>query len=244
MGNGVANSISKLHLRASGSFTAREGANARAMNRLAHSDEEHATHKEVAWSFYVGILLSTASSLCLLNHPNEFDPASASHLDWQPHIPDVGTAAYRDVTKYLDKAIAVSVSKGYSHIMACGDQQTYNRIIFCKMNSPVKYASLTPIPGEWHFTVHCLMALHQLHWSWFLCWFVLETQGNFCTKTVIEKWDSVVRYNDYLFFHETIIAGIFQYLKEVVPPAVLRDKDVLFANAKANAGESLVQLLG
>ena len=46
--------------------------------------------------------------------------------------------------------------------MAVGDQQTYSRMVWLKIYHPSRYAWLLPLPGEFHFTVHVLMALHQL----------------------------------------------------------------------------------
>jgi len=220
-----------------GDFSPQPGAEARTVSRLIHSAPEHDAHKAAVWALYVSISF-TSEARCVLNHP-DYQPDGPTFVAWQPHIADVGTAAYRDVTKYQNTTMAVARSRGIGHLLSGGNQQTFIRSVFSKRMNPAQFDMLTIVPGEWHFCVHVCMAMHILHWAPFLSWFVADTGGNFFTKTVIEKWDSVVRYDDYRFFHETMIVAILQYLKEVVPERILRDNDALFANASDNAGRNL-----
>jgi hypothetical protein len=214
-------------------LTVQDGTEARTMTRILESQADHESHRTSIWGLYMGILFNS-SARSALGHPNGHNPGGPSRIIWMPHIPDVGTAAYGDVQKFLNTAIDEMRARGLEHVFACGDQQTFIRIVFSKRFSPVQYSMITPCPGEWHFCVHVLMAIHLLHWKPFLSWF--NTRG-FCQKTVIYKWDSVVRYDDYKFFHEAIIAGCLEYLKQVVPRAVLENIGAFKQNCSRNKGK-------
>ena len=63
-------------------------------------------------------------------------------------------------------------------------------------------------------------------------------------KTVIGKWDSVVRFDDYRFFHETLIVAMLVFLNELVPDAVLADPDGLREALKNNSGQLCMSTYG
>ena len=196
------------------------------MHRLLAA-EEHKSFRGRVWDHY-STVVGGGAGLDILNHPS-YDPPCPSHCSWMPHIPDVGTYAY---------------SKGFEHLLAIGDQQTFSRAIFSKRRNPLWGQMYTVLPGEWHFAVHALMAVHSLFWCPLLCWFAEEGHGDFCVKTVIGKWDSVVRFDDYRFFHETLIVAMLVFLNELVPDAVLADPDGLREALKNNSGQLSMSTYG
>ena len=98
----------------------------------------------------------------------------------------------------------------------------------------LKYDWVVPFPGEFHFVVHLLMAIHIL-WYTQLVGYVLLHSG-VSTESIVEKWDSVEKYNRHRFFYEALIVGALEYLKEVIPKELMSDPVALLQRAKRNKG--------
>ena len=82
---------------------------------------------------------------------------------YQEPVLNVNTASYQDIdtsTQFIsDRKLA-----GSEMILIVGDQQLHIRLLWQKIYNPDRWNWMLPLPGEWHFSVHVLMALHKL---WF-----------------------------------------------------------------------------
>ena len=87
------------------------------------------------------------------------------------------------------------------------EQQSYSRMLHLSIAGGAEYQWMIPAPGEFHFFVHALMALHKNEsgwWSAMVGWVRSpydeqhdppQHGGGFCCDAIVEKWDSVEKYN-------------------------------------------------
>eukprot|EP00966_Prymnesium_polylepis_P201730 4674348-Prymnesium_polylepis.2 len=115
--------------------------------------------------------------------------------------------------------------------MAVGDQQTFSRMMFLKLFNPERYAWLLPLSGEFHFTVHALMAVHILWYACFIKWVVFQLD---CTKTIKGLWTSVELYKYYDHFYQMVIGCLAEYVEEVVPAELLHQPEALMRAVSDN----------
>lgn len=194
------------------------------------------------WSFCVDVLLEDGE-FALLYHP-DVDGAQ-DRIIIQHHVPtEHGTAAYED-NKILLAKIGAHVKNvlGRQFAFVVGDQQSYSRMTFLKRRETASLEFVIPMPGDFHFAVHYLMGIHGLWFDTFISWFVLTI--GLCAKTCgggenPAKWGSVEKYNDYRFLYEVIIVSLMRYLKEAVPPGLLKNIPLLMKLAEQNRGATVV----
>jgi hypothetical protein len=141
---------------------------------------------------------------------------------------DVLTGAYDDVLKTLNTIQQYVISElGMKLAFVWGDQQSYSRMVSLTISGEKAFQWLVPCPGEFHFIVHALMAVHHQDsgwWAWFLGWVTKEAAdddelsgGGFMSDQIGDKWDSVEKYNGYCAFHEALSCAVLEYLQEVLP---------------------------
>ena len=88
---------------------------------------------------------------------------------------DAATASYDDVDPFLNIMIATMCAiENFKLVMVVGDGQSYSRMVWLKINRPDIFKWLIPLPGEFHFIVHVLMAIHILWYAPLICFFTLE----------------------------------------------------------------------
>ena len=124
--------------------------------------------KNQAWRGFMGVALQGGD---ILGRPDVPKPERSEMIFEEP-IMDAGTAAYSDVDRWLGAVKRMylflitlpilAVSEAASMVMAVGDQQTWSRMLWLKLYHPSRYDWLLPLPGEFHFTYHALMAMHIL----------------------------------------------------------------------------------
>ena len=95
-------------------LTVQDGTEARTMTRILESQADHESHR-TSMGPYMGILSTPVPVQRLA--PKWPQPWWPSRIIWMPHIPDVGTAAYGDVQKFLNTAIAEMRARGLEHLL-------------------------------------------------------------------------------------------------------------------------------
>jgi hypothetical protein len=194
----------------------------------------------VAWAYFV------AGSLA--GHRGDARPDFApfqdkkTDLDYQNPILEVGTASKEDIAEIVSTIEEKCINEmGHKVVILAGDYQTFKNIICLKQQHRETTKWLCPVPGEWHWWVHALMAIHQ---TWFDVLFVhlIETDG-FCSHTVINRWDSVEKFAHYRFFHETFTCAALEYLKQVVPEFALKTPTMLEKACAKNQGPCLLRIV-
>lgn len=187
-----------------------------------------------SWKEGIDIIYQGAC-INVLKHP-DYDPGQRTYYVYMNHVPTMnGTASYDDVSKALDAIKEYMVNtQQIGRIIVVGDQQTFSRMVWLKRYQPDHYAWCIPFPGEFHFVVHVLMAIHLLWWTQ-LVGYVVQHAG-VCQQSIDEKWDSVEKYNRHRFFYETLIVGCLEYVKGVVPEELMRDPAALLDAAESNKG--------
>jgi hypothetical protein len=197
---------------------------------------EMVEHEVSLWRFFCRI--HKGGTLDLLKRRGSSAPARSKLCFGNP-VMDCLTGAYEDV----DETLAV-IKKyvlqtlGMRLAVVWGDQQSYSRMVHLAIAGGVEYAWMIPAPGEFHFTVHALMALHKKEsgwWSALIEWVCLpydeeakppQLGGGFCCS-IAEKWDSVEKYNQYCAFYEGLICAVMEYVQEMVPAWLLHVPTVL-----------------
>ena len=91
---------------------------------------------------------------------------------------------------------------------------------------------LLPLPGEFHFEKHVLMALHILWWPALIHWVVWKTSRE---KTIKQVWTSIEACHHYDFLYMLVIVTLVDHLVEVVPPPLLLQPDLLLHRVRDNA---------
>ena len=81
---------------------------------------------------------------------------------FQEHVPtNTGTAAYGDVRALLSAVVAYMTLLGISVFLLGGDQQTFSRALWIRrFDQGGPYTAIVPFVGDFHTTVHMLMAIH------------------------------------------------------------------------------------
>ena len=190
------------------------------------------TFKFVAWHSLIDAASDESGAAAVLNHPDT--AAARDHIIYQDHVPtDNGTAGYADVRKFLAvlKLLVVSTLR-IPLAFVLGDQQSFSRMIWLKRKERDAYGFVIPFYGDFHFTVHLLMAMHTLWWKILVHWLLEET--GFCSESIHEEWSSVELYNRYRFAYEVIIVGILTYLLDVLPEGALDNPGLLIAAASTH----------
>jgi len=176
----------------------------------------HSTYTDECWVFFMGIAALKAPGDIvwdIILHPDYKPPRGATPFVYQKHVPTMyGTARYDDNQAALSRLNGHVLGAGRSLAFVYGDQQTYSRMVWLKRKEPVGNEWFIPLPGDFHFTIHLLMAIHRLWWPTLIKWLV--TDVGFCAKSCNEeKWDSVEKYNNYRFMYETLIVAIVTYFR-------------------------------
>ena len=168
-------------------------------------------------------------------------PPEQSRIIYEDPVLDVGTAAFADidlVTQIVYTYYFHTMSPA-SMVLMVGDQQTYERLFWQKKYHQQRYDWLLPLPGEFHFVVHTLMAIHKL-WYRSLSQHVIHGLG--WHKTVKEEWTSVEEWHHYDRFYQLLIYGLTAYLVAVVrvPRHLLLSPLQLMDRVKDNATGTLI----
>ena len=143
---------------------------------------------------------------------------------------------YRVISTIEQKRIAE-----LAHQVVVSDYKTPKNMFCLEQQHRETTKWLRPVPGEWHWWVHALMAIHQ---TWFDVLFVhlIETDG-FCSHTVINRWGSVEKFAHYRFFHETFICAALEYLKQAVPEFALKTPTMLEKACAKNQGPCVQRIV-
>ena len=127
----------------------------------------------------------------ILAHPAGPKPTRTHHILHEPVL-DAGTASYSDVTRVLAAikqhfvyplAAAVPAVKRAKRkassgarataraamVMCVGYWQSYSRVVHLKCEFPARYNWIIPLPGDLHFTMHIVDAMHCLWWASLVC---------------------------------------------------------------------------
>ena len=100
-----------------------------------------------------------------------------------------------------------------------------------KIYNPDRWTWMLPLPGEWHFSVHVLMALHKL---WFRPLVENLIIGLSFSKTIKDTWTSVEVYVYYDRFYQLLISACTDYLRHVVPQQYQQDPRLLLEAVSRN----------
>ena len=125
---------------------------------------EMVEHEVSLWRFFCRI--HKGGTLDLLKRRGSSAPARSKLCFGNP-VMDCLTGAYEDV----DETLAV-IKKyvlqtlGMRLAVVWGDQQSYSRMVHLAIAGEAEYAWMIPAPGEFHFTVHALMAIHKKESGW------------------------------------------------------------------------------
>ena len=191
--------------------------------------------KMTVWMAFIALALNTDTGTCgnILRRPTAAAPEE-SHIIYMPPELDIGTAKYADI----DHMVQV-IDNYYFHamlpasmVLAVGDQQSYHRLFWQKKYHQKRYNWLLPLPGEFHFTVHALMAIHKL-WYRSLSQKVVEELR--WQKTVKEDWTSVEEWHHYDRFYQLLIWGLTAFLVARVPRHILQSPEQLMQRFRGNA---------
>jgi hypothetical protein len=204
-------------------------------------DPEHADFTSLKRASWQGFMEQASDGDNILDHPDGAKPTRTEAIFEEP-ILDAGTAAYKDVDKFLFAVRSMylflvgmaSVPRKMASaavVMVVGDQQTFSRMLWLKLYHPARYARLLPLPGEFHFTVHCLEAIHKLWWPSLTCWVVHKFD---CHKTIRQEWTSVEQYKYYDHFYQMLIRTLAEHLASTVPAPMLRQPELLLRTVRHN----------
>jgi len=186
-------------------------------------------YKFCAWYTFIGDASGPDGPVGVLNHPD--NPTERDHIIYQKHVPTTnGTAGYSDVSKFLSALkLYVCMVLMIPLAFVLGDQQSFSRMVWLKRMEPDTYSFVIPLYGDFHYTVHLLMAMHLLWWGPLIEWLLEET--GICSQSIKEDWSSVELYNRHRFVYEAIIVGILTYLLEILPEGALSSPELLIEAA-------------
>jgi hypothetical protein len=200
---------------------------------------ERVSTSSVAWAYFLEGALAGFRG----DARPDFEPPNEKKTDiiYQDPILEVGTASKEDISEIVSTIeLKCITQQQHKVVILAGDYQTFKGIICFKQQHRETTKWLAPVPGEWHWWVHALMAIHQV---WFDVLFVRLIDDGFCSHTVIEKWDSVEKFAHYRFFHETFICAALEYLKQVVPEFALKTPTMLEKACAKNQGPCLLRIV-
>ena len=167
---------------------------------LSFTSPSHMLFKKDVWLSAIDNDLKT-----LLDHPN-YDPPTQQFYTYEKPMMDVSTAAYDDVDPFLNFMYTLMCSiQSFLIILVVGDGQSYTRMVWLKKFRPHHFKWMVPLPGEFHFVVHVLQAVHILWYNTFIRFF---TRADVCNneKTIKnETWVNVTEWHHYDFFYQYLI---------------------------------------
>ena len=178
-------------------------------------------------------------TLLLLTRPSSHTATRTFTIYMDPVL-NVGTAAYADVDRVLKVIFnfyVVTCVMPAAIVLLVGDQQSYNRMIWQKKLSRKVNDWYVPLPGEFHFVVHALMAIHRL---WFVALSSWANDALGWHKTIKEEWTSVEEWHHYDRFYLLLIAVLTAYLLEIVPSRMLLQPVLLRDAVAGNASASMI----
>ena len=178
-------------------------------------------------------------TLLLLTRPSSHTATTTFTIYMDPVL-NVGTAAYADVDlvlKVIFNFYFITCVMPAAIVLLVGDQQSYNRMIWQKKLSPKLNDWYVPLPGEFHFVVHVLMAIHRL---WFVALSSWANDALGWHKTIKEDWTSVEEWHHYDRFYQLLIAVLTAYLLEIVPSRMLLQPVLLRDAVAGNASASMI----
>jgi hypothetical protein len=181
--------------------------------------------KQEQWTGFIGMALDGED---ILRRPAYHAPASRIHI--RRPVNNVSTAAYADVDTTTTR-ISNEILSGAEMVLLVGDQQSYARLFWLKKYHPEVNDWFVPLPGEWHFTAHALMAIHSLWDKCFTRTFVVELGFE---ETVKPSWKLISLFVYYDRFYQLLIVGLVEYLADVVPDGVLMQPHMLRQAVQAN----------
>ena len=191
--------------------------------------------KTTVWMGFMALALAGGAGSCgdILQRPAGMAPEE-SHFVYMPPELDVGTAKYVDIDHMVSviHTLFFHTMLPASMVLTVGDQQTYHRLFWKKKYQESRFNWLLPLPGEFHFTVHTLMAIHTL-WYRSLAQWVIQELG--WEKTVPEKWTSVEEWHHYDRFYQLLVWGLTAYLVARVPRHLLHQPEQLMHLFRENA---------
>ena len=134
--------------------------------------------------------------------PNYWPPnGSKTRVVYLAPLLEIGTASREGVDAIVADVYKKCVLQdGASVVLVAGDFQNFGHLV--RWNKLHPYASwMRPVPGEWHWWAHSLMAINKEWWHTNVS--KINGKGEFCDKGVEQKWGSVEKFNRYKFFRET-----------------------------------------
>ena len=188
-------------------------------------------YKASAWDHFIDL-----EPIATLYHPDHARTADVRAVDL-PHIHTrAGTAAYDDNEQALTQIMNIMVhTLKFKCVFVVGDQQSFIRMVSLIRGNPKLYKWLIPLPGEFHFEVHALMAVHRLCWKCLVRWIVQVAE--ICPKSCnVENWGEVAHYNRFHHLYNIIIVALLTYVRGIVPRALLGNYPLLLELASENKG--------
>lgn len=85
-----------------------------------------------------------------------------SDITWLPALPNLQTLSYKDIELVLENFYTNFILP-YGRLFAAigGDFQVWDRLFMLHRRNPIKYHWLIPVPGEWHWQWHILIAIYR-----------------------------------------------------------------------------------
>ena len=190
--------------------------------------------RHFAWLGFVG---QSLGGLDILAHPSVAAPPQRVRTVYQQPVLNVDTASYADIDTSATH-ISNQMLAGKEMIMVVGDQQLFIRLLWCKIYDALKWQWMLPLPGEWHFLVHVLMAIHKLWYAPVVAKLVADHPwGLEFQKTIKAKWTSVELYVYYDRFYQLLTWGLTDYVTDPlvgIPAAYQLDPRMLLEAVAAN----------
>ena len=185
------------------------------------------------WGYYVSV---SAEGIRVDERPNYWPVnENKTRVVYREPLLGVGTASRSDIATIIATVHKKCVvEQGFKVVLLVGDFQTFGHMVRWNKMNKTGNSWMCPVPGEWHWWVHSLMAINQEWWD--TNFSRLNAQGEFCEKGVEQKWDGVEKFNRYKFFHETYIIAAMQYLTEIVPAFAMKSPSMLVETCKENKG--------
>ena len=121
----------------------------------------------------------------------------------------------------------------YKVVFLGADQQLYDRMVTLIRENPDEYGWIIPVAGEFHFTAHCVDAVHRLYWNGLVGWVVKKLESE---KIVKKNEDNITHYKQYDRFYQLLTVAILTVLSEVVPLDLLMQPELLLKQCRGNAG--------
>ena len=182
-------------------------------------------------------------TLAFFDRPEWSPPGGRSQICLKSPVQDALTGSYADVERTLGVIKHELIDKlRLRLLLVAGDQQSYSRMLHLQYARGRSYAWLLPLPGEFHFICHALMAIHHPNSGWYktLIYWVITKNAHgpgFCPDSIAGEWDSVEKYNTYCNFYEALILGIVAYLALVIPSHLLYYPETLIELAIESKAE-------